>query len=57
MERDDENNKALLFLGWTVIRFWGCDIKRNTEECIKVIEECIFEQKIDYEYRDEYDYM
>lgn len=22
-ERDDEINKALLFRGWTVIRFWG----------------------------------
>lgn len=57
MERDDENNKALLFLGWTVIRFWGCDIKRNTEECIKVIEECIFEQKVDYEDWDGCDYV
>lgn len=45
-ERDDEVNKKLLFMGWTVIRFWGNDIKRNTEECIKVIEETIFEQKV-----------
>lgn len=45
-ERDDEINKKLLFMGWTVIRFWGDDIKKNTEECIKVIEESIFEQKI-----------
>ena len=28
MERDDEVNKALLFRGWTVIRFWGKDIMR-----------------------------
>ena len=27
MERDDEVNKKLLFMGWTVIRFWGDDIK------------------------------
>lgn len=46
MERDDENNKQLLFLGWTVIRFWGKDIMKNVEECIRVIEECIFQQKI-----------
>lgn len=26
-ERDDEINKRLLFEGWTVIRFWGNDIK------------------------------
>ena len=32
-------------MGWTVIRFWGNDIKKNTDECIKVIEENIFETK------------
>lgn len=26
-ERDDEINKRLSFEGWTVIRFWGNDIK------------------------------
>lgn len=33
-------------MGWTVIRFWGKDIKNNTDECIKVIEEAIFEMKL-----------
>jgi len=28
IERDDEVNKELLFLGYTVIRFWGNDIKK-----------------------------
>ena len=46
-ERDDEINKKLLFMGWTVIRFWGNDIKKNTDECIRVIEETIFETKIE----------
>ena len=46
MERDDEINKSLMFLGWTVIRFWGCDIKRDVNECIKVIEECIFDNMV-----------
>ena len=45
-ERDDEINKKLLFEGWTVIRFWGKDIKKNTEECIKVIDEIIFDMKL-----------
>lgn len=40
-ERDDEINKRLLFEGWTVIRFWGNDIKKKTDECVKVIEETI----------------
>lgn len=42
-ERDDEVNKQLLFRGWTVIRFWGTDIKKHTDECVKVVEETIFE--------------
>ena len=46
-DRDDEVNKSLLFMGWTVIRFWGTDIKKNTDECIKVIEETVFDIKID----------
>lgn len=46
MERDQEKDKALLFAGWTVIHFWGKDILKNTEECVKVIEESIFNQKI-----------
>lgn len=43
--RDEEVNKKLLYEGWTVIRFWGNDIKKNTDECIKVIEETIFDMK------------
>lgn len=46
MERDEENNKELLYLGWTVIRFWGDEIARDTESCVAVIDECIFEQKM-----------
>lgn len=42
-ERDDEVNKRLLFMGWTVIRFWGTDIKKHIDECVKVVEETIFD--------------
>lgn len=52
-ERDDEINKKLLFLGWTVIRFWGNEIKKNTDECIKVIEETIFDLKLSKEELDD----
>ena len=45
-ERDDEINKELLFLGWTVIRFWGNEIKKDTDACIRVIEETIFDEKM-----------
>lgn len=46
MERDREKDKQLLFAGWTVIHFWGKDILKNTEECIRVIEEAIFDSKV-----------
>lgn len=42
-ERDDEVNKRLLFEGWTVIRFWGDDIKKHLDECVQVIEETVFD--------------
>lgn len=45
-ERDSEINKKLLFMGWTVIRFWENDIKKNPDECIRVIEETIFDLKL-----------
>lgn len=43
IERDNEVDKKLLYLGWTVIRFWGNDIKKDIPGCIKVIEETIFD--------------
>lgn len=46
MERDSTVNQQLLFMGWTVIRFWGKDIKKSPNECIKVIEETIFENNL-----------
>ena len=46
-ERDEEVNKKLLFMGWTVIRFWGRDIKKNTDECIKMVEEIIFDMTVE----------
>ena len=45
-QRDDENDKKLLFVGWTVIHFWGKDILKRTDECVRVIEETIFDIKI-----------
>lgn len=46
IDRDEEIDKKLLFLGWTVIHFWGKDILKNTDECIRVIEETIFDLKV-----------
>ena len=46
MKRDEEKDKMLLFSEWTVIHFWGKDILRDTDACIKVIEETIFDLKM-----------
>ncbi|CUO60385.1 Very short patch repair protein [Dorea longicatena] len=59
MERDNEINKKLLFMGWTVIRFWGKDILKNIDDCISVIEDVIWEQKMNqdvYETVDKIEY-
>ena len=46
IEHDDEVNKKLFAMGWTVLRFWGKDIKNHTDECVKVVEETIFEMLV-----------
>ncbi len=46
-ERDAEINKKLFAAGWKVIRFWGTEIKKNTDECVMVIEEAIFDAKVE----------
>ena len=47
IDRDEEVNKKLLFMGWTVIRFWGNDIKKSIDECMKVVEETIWDLKME----------
>jgi DNA mismatch endonuclease Vsr len=37
IERDKEVNKHLEEQGWTVIRFWGNEIKRSTKACADLI--------------------
>ncbi len=54
VERDDQTNKLLNSMGWTVIRFWESDIKKDPELCVKTIREIIFDcrlgvYEIDYE--------
>jgi len=43
ISRDTEINQELMYLGWTVIRFWGKEILKDVSECVRVVEECIFE--------------
>ena len=45
-ERDSEINKKLTYLDWTVIRFWGEEIKKDIEGCVGVVREAIIENLI-----------
>ena len=40
-----KNYKKLLFLGYTVLHFWGQDISKHTDECLQTIEEAIWDTK------------
>lgn len=48
-KRDDAVNKELIFWGWKVLRFWGKDIKKHTDECVKAVEEAVLEQIVGQE--------
>ncbi len=38
IERDEEVSTKLKKEGWTVLRFWGQEILKNTDNCVKQIE-------------------
>ena len=42
-DHDEKINQELSIMGWTVIRFWGKDIKKNVDECVKIVEETILD--------------
>ena len=56
IQRDKEKDMLLNFMGWTVIHFWGNDIKKNLNECIKVVEEAIMQRHIDEFIEDDDEY-
>lgn len=48
MQRDIEVTKALEDEGWTVLRFWGKDIKKRTVECADKVEAALTSKPIKY---------
>lgn len=46
IQRDKEVNDYLQENGWTVIRFWGNEIKANTAACADIIEKVLKEHTI-----------
>ena len=45
IKHDEEVNQRLAYLDWTVLRFWGDEINKDIKQCVKRIEEVIFEKK------------
>ena len=45
MARDREVNARLAAEGWTVLRFFGKEIKRNVDECVRIIAEVVARKK------------
>lgn len=41
IQRDKEVTERLQTEGWTVLRFWGNDIKKHLEECANIIEKAV----------------
>jgi len=41
IQRDIEVNEILQSEGWTVIRFWGKEITKNTRECADIVEKAV----------------
>lgn len=43
--RDSEVNQKLKSEGWTVLRFWGSDVKKDHIACVNAIEKVIREKR------------
>ena len=41
IQRDKNVNEILNKQGWKVLRFWGNEIKKNSDECVSKIEKAI----------------
>jgi len=45
IERDQQTKESLKAKGWTVLRFWHGQIKKNLDQCIETIEQVISQKK------------
>jgi DNA mismatch endonuclease (patch repair protein) len=53
MSRGNEANRDLYGEGWTVIRFWGYEIRDHLESCVEVVNDAIFQKKIEARHMDD----
>jgi DNA mismatch endonuclease (patch repair protein) len=48
IKRDIVVNETLINAGWTVLRFWSKDLRKNREDCLQIIENEIGRKKDAY---------
>lgn len=46
IQRDIEVNEKLKSEGWTVIRFWGSFITKNTKQCADIVERAVKDEQV-----------
>lgn len=45
IQRDMKVNRELRTMGWIVIRFWGTEIIKNPDACVRTVQEAITDRK------------
>ncbi len=50
IQRDHEKDTLLNAKGWKVIHFWGKEILSDTENCVRAVEEAIFDRRLGDDY-------
>ena len=46
MARDSRVDEELKAMDWIPIHFWSQSIRKNIDECVQVVSDCVLEQKI-----------
>jgi len=41
MKHDTEVGRKLSDMGWTVLRFWGKDAEKHTDDCVKAVDRAV----------------
>ena len=46
IERDDEVDRQIRAIGWTVLRFWDVEINKDLDGCVKTIKEAVMQFRL-----------
>jgi DNA mismatch endonuclease (patch repair protein) len=47
IQRDRETDILLNYMGWTVLRFWGSEIRRDAQGCVESIWDAIIQKRVE----------